>query len=265
LVTNGFAAGRPMLGDGAAGRAGGDAGWVVAPPAATARAAAASAAPTGGAPEPGGRGDVDEAPLVRPVDDPDVAGDDGVAGLVRVVASAAGAGVAAGAGFTGVVVRVGASTGFAGLATGADEADGDEPEPDDPLDEGSPAGAAGDEPAADPAEPVPPLEPEPDEPGGCGFAASTVEFDEDDDVTDGLPVVTAVPADVPGRSDPASGRGLSADELTHHLRGRTSGHGMSSGTLLVVAPDGAWMGIPLVGRHGIPRVSTVRCRRRRVA
>jgi hypothetical protein len=78
-------------------------------------------------------------------------------------------------------------------------------------------------------------------------------------------IVGAAPGEAaPGRSDPGavSGRALSSDELTHYLRGRASGNGMSSGSLLLVAPVDGGRRIPLIGGHGIARRSTVRCRRR---
>jgi hypothetical protein len=210
LVTSGLAAGRPMVGAEAAGRAGGDAGWVEAPPAATARAAAASAAFTVEPVEAGGRGDVGAAPFGRVVPVvPDVPVEpeleepgepDAPEGSVEPVA-----------GFVPGDVDVEVDeAGFVALDPD------DEPEPDEEFEPGLEPEFEPVSGEADDAEPVD------DEPLGVPVDGGRSPAD----------VTAVVDRDVPGRSDPrvVSGRGLSSDELTHHLRGRTSGHdGMSSG------------------------------------
>jgi hypothetical protein len=243
LVTSGLAAGRAIVGALAADGAGGDAGWVEAPPAATARAAAASAAPTVGELGDG----VEEAAVFDGGDDgadgepapggfgfdatPEAAEDAGVpAPFVRSGDGAAGA-----AGEDGAAGREAAAEGA------AEEEDDVEADP-------------GEEPGADPDEPEPA-----DDPGDTAGRSSAAVAAE------ALVTVGAVPDEAaPGRSDPGavSGRALSSDELTNYLRCRASGKGMSSGSLLLVAPVDGGRRIPLIGGHGIARGSPVRCRRR---
>jgi hypothetical protein len=259
LVTSGLAAGRAaIVGALAMDGAGGDAGLVAAPPAATARAAAASAAPTVGE-----LGDwVDVAPLF---DDggagggADGGGADGVPepggfGFDVTPAAAEDAGVPdpflrSGAGAAGEDGEDGAA-GAAGVAGREAAADG-----------------AGEGAAAVPAdeEDEDPDEAEPDEPEPADDPDDTAGRSSADLTADAVVTVGAAPGEAaPGRSDPGavSGRALSSDELTHHLRDRASGNGMSSGSLLPVAPVDGGRRIPLIGGNGIAHGFLVRCRRR---